>query len=54
MIPGGSLAEPRTAEFEAFYRTLMMCAERGVSAITVADLHFPAVRYFALFITATS
>ena len=46
----GSLAEPRPAEFEAFYRTLTVGDERGVSAITDASLHFPAVHYFALFI----
>ena len=41
MIPSdGSLAEPRSAEFEAFYRTLTMGDERGVSAITAAGLHF--------------
>ena len=51
MIPSdGSLAEPRPAEFEAFYRTLTVGDERGVSAITAAGLHFPAVQYFALFI----
>ena len=51
MIPSdGSLAEPRPAEFEAFYRTLTVGDERGVSTITAAGLHFPAVHYFALFI----
>ena len=51
MIPSdGSLAEPRPAEFETFYRTLTVGYERGVSAITAAGLHFPAVHYFALFI----
>ena len=47
----GSLAEPRSARFEAFYRTLAMGDERGVSATTAAGLHFPVVHYFALFIT---
>ena len=52
MIPSdGSLAEPRPAEFEAFYRTLTVRDERGVSAITAAGSHFPTVHYFALFIT---
>ena len=46
----GSLAEPRPAEFEAFYRTLAVGDERGVSTITTAGLHFPVVHYFALFI----
>ena len=47
MIPSdGSLAEPRPAEFEAFYRTLTVGDERGVSAITAAGLHF-----FPLFVT---
>ena len=47
MIPSdGSLAEPRPAEFEAFYRTLIVGDERGVSAITAAGLHF-----FPLFVT---
>ena len=51
MIPSdGSLAEPRPAEFEAFYRTLTMGDERGVSATTDASLHFPDVHYFALFV----
>ena len=45
------MAEPRLAKFEAFYRTLTVGDQRGVSAITAAGLHFPAVRYFALFIT---
>ena len=39
----GSLAEPRLAWFEAFYRTLTVGDERGVSATTAACLHFPAV-----------
>ena len=44
MIPSdGSLAEPRPAKFEAFYRTLTVGDERGVSAITAAGLHFPTV-----------
>ena len=52
MIPSdGSLAKPRPAGFEDFYRTLTVGDERGVSAITAASLDFPAVRYFALFIT---
>ena len=51
MIPSdGSLAEPRPAEFEAFYRTLTVGEERGVSAITAAGLNFPALPYSALFI----
>ena len=51
MIPSdGSLAEPRPTEFEAFYHTLTVGDERGVSAIIAAGLHFPAVHYFALFI----
>ena len=51
LIPSdGSMAEPRLAGFEAFYRTLTMGDERGVLATTTADLHFPAVHYFALFI----
>ena len=52
MIPSdGSLAEPRPAGFEDFYRTLTVGDERGVSAITATGLHFPDVHYFALFIT---
>ena len=52
MIPSdGSLAEPRPAEFEDFCRTLTVGDERRVSAITADGLHFPTVRYFALFIT---
>ena len=50
VLSDGSLVEPRLAEFEAFYRTLTVEDERGVSAITAAGLHFPAVHYFALFI----
>ena len=51
LIPyDGSLAEPRLAEFETFYRTLTVGDERGVSAITAAGLHFPTIHYFALFI----
>ena len=52
MIPSdGSLAEPRPAGFKDFHRTLTVGDERGVSSITVAGLHFPAVHYFALFIS---
>ena len=52
MIPSdGSLAEPRLAGFEAFYHTLTVGDERGVSATTSAALHFPVVHYFALSIT---
>ena len=47
----GSLVEPRPAEFESFYHTLTVGDERGVSSITVADLHFPTIQYFTLFIT---
>ena len=51
MIPSdGSLVEPLPAEFEAFYRTLTVGDERGVSGIIAIGLHFPAVHYFALFI----
>ena len=51
MIPSdGSLAEPRPAGFEAFYRTLIVGDERGVSATTAVSLHFPAVHYFVLFV----
>ena len=50
MIPSdGSLAEPRPAGFDDFYRTLTVGDERGVSATTAVSLHFPAVHYFALF-----
>ena len=52
MIPSdGSLVEPRPAEFDGFYRTLTVGDERGVSSITAPSLHFPAIRYFAYFIT---
>ena len=51
MIPSdGSLAEPRPTGFEAFYHTLTVGDERGVSATTAASIHFPAVHYFALFV----
>jgi hypothetical protein len=47
----GWLVEPRPAEFEGFYRTLSVGDERGVSSVTATSLQFPAVHYFALFIT---
>ena len=51
MIPSdGSLFEPRLSEFEAFYRTLTVGDERGVSGITTAGLDFPAIHYFTLYI----
>ena len=51
MIPSdGSSAEPRPVEFEAFYRTLMVGDESGVSAVTATSIHFPAVHYFTLII----
>ena len=51
MIPSdGSLAEPRPAEFEAFYRTLTVGDERGVSVVTATSIHFPVMHYFALFV----
>lgn len=51
MLPSnGSLAEHRPAEFVAFYRTLTVGDERGVSSIIVVGLHFPVVHYFALLI----
>ena len=51
MLPADDgLVEPRPAESEAFYRTLTVGDERGVSAITAAGMHFPVVHYFALFI----
>ena len=46
----GSLAEPRPAGFEDFYRTLTVGYKRGVSATTAASIHFPVVHYFALFV----
>ena len=46
----GSLAGPRPAGFEDFYRTLIVGDERGVSATTAASIHFPVVHYFALFV----
>ena len=46
----GGLVEPRPAEFNGFYRPLTVGDERGVSSITAAGLHFPAVHYFTLFI----
>ena len=51
ILSDGSLAKPRPTEFEDFCRTLKVGDERRVSAITVGGLHFPAVHYFALFIT---
>ena len=51
MIPyDGSLAEPRMAGFEDFYRTLTVGDERGVSATTAASIHFLVVHYFPLFV----
>ena len=51
MIPSdGSLAEPRPAGFEEFYRTLIVGDERGVSATMAASIHFLVVHYFALFV----
>ena len=50
MIPSdGSLVEPRPAEFEAFYHTLTVGDERGVSAITAAGLHFSCCSLFCSF-----
>ena len=47
LIPSdGSLAKPRPAGFEDFYRTLTVGDERGVSATTAASIHFPAIHYF--------
>ena len=51
MLPSdGGLVEPRPAEFDGFYHNLTVGDERGVSSVTAAGLHFPAVQYFALFI----
>ena len=51
LIPsGGEIGELRPAEFEGFYRTLLVGDERGVSSVTITSLHFPSVHYFALFI----
>ena len=51
MLPAdGGLVEPRPVEFEAFYRTLTVGDERGVSSTTAAGLHFTTVHYLALFI----
>ena len=51
LVPSdGSLAEPRPAGFEDFYRTLTVGDERGVSSTTASSIHFPAVHYFALFV----
>ena len=36
--------------FEAFYRTLTVGDERGVSAVTASSIHSPVVHYFALFV----
>ena len=52
MLPSdGGLVEPRPAEFDGFCRTLTVGDERGVSGVTATSLHFPALHYFALFIT---
>ena len=51
MLPSdGGLVEPRPSEFNGFYHTLTVGDDRGVSSITAAGLHFPAVHYFTLFI----
>jgi hypothetical protein len=51
LIPfDGDLREPRPAGFEEFYSTLSVGDPRGVSIATPPSLHFPTVRYFALFI----
>ena len=51
LIPSDeNLVEPRRAEFDGFYRTLIVGDERGVSSVTAISLHFPVVHYFALFI----
>jgi hypothetical protein len=51
LIPfDGDMRDPRPAGFEEFYSTLSVGDPRGVSSATPASLHFPAVRYFAIFI----
>jgi hypothetical protein len=51
LIPfDGNLREPRPAGLEEFYSSLSVEDPRGVSSATPASLHFPTVRYFAIFI----
>ena len=51
LIPfNGDMREPRPAGYEEFYSTLPVGDPRGVSSATPASLHFPAVRYFAIFV----
>jgi hypothetical protein len=51
LIPfDGDMRDPRPAGFEEFYSTLSVGDSRGVSSAIPASLHFPTVRYFALFI----
>ena len=46
MIPSDrSLVEPRPAEFDGFYCSLIVGDERGVSSVTATSLHFPVVHY---------
>ena len=49
MIPSdGSLAEPRPAGFEAFYRTLTVGDERGVSALTFSRCSLLCTYYYQM------
>lgn len=51
MLPSdGTLAEPRPAKFDGFYRSLIVGDERWVSGVTATSLHFPVIHYFPLFI----
>jgi hypothetical protein len=45
----GSLDEPLTSKYEPFLNSLCNGEDRGVTQARIVSIHFPAIRYFALF-----
>jgi hypothetical protein len=45
----GSLDEPQKSNYESFLNSLCNGEDRGVTQARIVSIHFPAIRYFALF-----
>ena len=45
----GSLAKPQTTDYNMFLNSLCIGEDRGVTQSRIKSIHFPSIRYFALF-----
>ena len=47
----GSIRDPRKSEFRDFVASIIVGESRDITQATIGSIHFPAIHYFALFIS---